>query len=648
MTVTTAGRSAFLTYEPYYGLKEKPFSLSADPRFLYKSQAHAPTFEALRAGIRRREGLIVLTGEPGTGKTTLCRSVLEALDRKTFCTLVPDPFVSREDLLKMLLIDFGVMSVEDLRSGRLQGLSRPELSYPLYEFLKSLVPLQAYAVLIIDEAQNLAPQLLEEIRILADLEAPEKLLQLVLVGQPELRAKLKDFSMRQVDHRVSVRVELTALDRVGVSEYIAHRLNVAGAGTDRVTFADDAVDAIFKATKGNPRLINVVGDKALHHGHLARTFTIGPEIVSRAVSELGMPDVVPAPRSAPAPLRASAPPPASPPLPASASQRASAPPPASPPLPASASQRASAPPPASPPLPASASQRDSASLPVWTPPPASAPLAMVPAPAMRPDPASPSASAPLLAPDSEPTDDFGLNDKFFERPRSAPEDSVSLDDDAPAPHLLLGDTDTPPSGRRRTLLLVLVGILALALAALLIWAWQRQSPVGDVAPAPPSPPATEAAQPQTPPPTESVGQSVAADPANQSPTNQSATNQSFEVGVALFAGYERANRLAVSLAASGFRATTRPFESAGGRMFEVRTGPYLSREEAEADASVIRKMPGYSDARVIAPTATTSVAPSATSSGPTSTPPAAASTPAAPAPAPARPATPSEPPPGAP
>ena len=209
-------RSTFLTYEPYYGLKEKPFSLSADPRFLYKSQAHAPTFEALRAGIRRREGLIVLTGEPGTGKTTLCRGVLEALDRKTFCTLVPDPFVSREDLLKMLLLDFGVMSVEDLRGGRLQGLSRPELSYPLYEFLKSLVPLQAYAVMIIDEAQNLSSQLLEEIRILSDLEGPEKLLQLVLVGQPELRAKLKDHSMRQVDQRVSVRVELTGLDRPGV------------------------------------------------------------------------------------------------------------------------------------------------------------------------------------------------------------------------------------------------------------------------------------------------------------------------------------------------------------------------------------------------------------------------------------------------
>ena len=100
-----AARSPYLTYEPYYGLKEKPFSLSADPRFLYKSRTHAPTFDELRAGIRRREGIIVLTGEPGTGKTTLCRSGVGALDRKTFCTFVPDPFVSREDLLKMLLVD---------------------------------------------------------------------------------------------------------------------------------------------------------------------------------------------------------------------------------------------------------------------------------------------------------------------------------------------------------------------------------------------------------------------------------------------------------------------------------------------------------------------------------------------------------------
>ena len=291
---SSAGRSPFLTYEPYYGLKEKPFSLSSDPRFLYKSRAHAAVYDDLRAGIRRREGLIVLTGDIGTGKTTLCRSVLKDLDRKTFSTFVPDPFVSREDLLKMLLIDFGVMSVDDLKSGRLKGASRPDLSYPLYEFLKALVPLQAFAVLVIDEAQNLPLSLLEEIRILSDLEGPEKLLQVVLVGQLELLPKLKDPLMRQMDQRVSVRCQLEALDRVAVAGYIAHRLSVAGGGTDRVNFSEDALDAIARATNGNPRLINLVCDKALHHGHLTRTFSIGPELIAQALTELGVTNLTPA------------------------------------------------------------------------------------------------------------------------------------------------------------------------------------------------------------------------------------------------------------------------------------------------------------------------------------------------------------------
>ena len=124
-----------LTYEPYYGLQEKPFSLSADPKFLFRSAEHAPAFEELLNGIRRREGLITLTGEIGTGKTTLIRSVLQHLDRRTFSAFVPDPFVSREDLLKMLLVDFGVVSIADLKRGSLNGASRPDLSYPLYEFL---------------------------------------------------------------------------------------------------------------------------------------------------------------------------------------------------------------------------------------------------------------------------------------------------------------------------------------------------------------------------------------------------------------------------------------------------------------------------------------------------------------------------------
>jgi general secretion pathway protein A len=284
---STAARSSSLTYEPYYGLKEKAFSLSSDPRFLYKSRSHAPMFDELRAGIRRREGIIVLTGEPGTGKTTLCRSVLASLDRKTFCAFVPDPFLSREDLLKMLLIEFGAMSVDDVKSGRLRDATRPELSYPLYDFLKSLVPLQAYAVLVIDEAQNLSSQLLEEIRILADLEGSEKLLQLVLVGQPELRDKLKDPAMRQVDQRVSVRCSLHTLDRDALPGYIAHRLNVAGSGSDRAEFTAEALDLVYKASNGNPRVTNLIIDKSLNRGHLDRTWTITPAIVTGALSELG-------------------------------------------------------------------------------------------------------------------------------------------------------------------------------------------------------------------------------------------------------------------------------------------------------------------------------------------------------------------------
>ena len=311
---TSAASAALLTYEPYYGLREKPFSLSTDPKYLYKSSAHAGTFEDLLLAIRRREGLIVLAGDIGTGKTTLCKAVLERLDRKTFTTFVPDPFVTRDDLLKMLLLDFGVMSVDDLKGGRLAGASYTDLSYPLYDFLTSLVPLQAFAVLIIDEAQNLSPALLEEIRILSDLESPEKLLQVVLVGQLELQAKLKLPEMRQLDQRVSARCHLLPLGRDGVAGYIAHRLAVAGGADDRVHFSPNAIDAVFRVSGGTPRVVNLVCDRALHRGHLARKSTIDLEAVTQAIDDLGVsaltaapltvaspPVVAPAPPVTPAP-----------------------------------------------------------------------------------------------------------------------------------------------------------------------------------------------------------------------------------------------------------------------------------------------------------------------------------------------------------
>lgn len=280
--------SLSLTYEPDYGLHEKPFSLSSDPRFLYKSPAHASAFERLHAGIRRREGLIVLTGDIGTGKTTLCRAVLEKLDRRTFSTFVPDPFVSREDFLKTLLVDFGVMSTADLRGGRLAGASRAELTYPLYEFLDALVPLQAFAVLVIDEAQHLSLPLLEEIRILSELERREKLLQVVLVGQPELRSNLKLPQMRQVDQRVSVQCELRPLDLDEVRRYIDHRLDVASSRERCVEFVESSIQVIAEASGGVPRVINRICDRALHHGWEKGANHIDADLVRRAVDDLGL------------------------------------------------------------------------------------------------------------------------------------------------------------------------------------------------------------------------------------------------------------------------------------------------------------------------------------------------------------------------
>jgi general secretion pathway protein A len=298
---TDAAEPATLTYERYYGLREKAFSLSTDPRFLYRSGVHSPVMHDLAAAIRRREGLIVLTGEIGLGKTTLCRAVLSQLDRKTFATFVPDPFVTREDLLKTMLIDFGVMSVDDVVKGRLKGASRHELSYPLYEFLQALAPLEAFAVLVIDEVQNLSLPLLEEIRILSDLEAGgRKLLQVVLVGQPEFDEHLRLPRMRQIKQRVTVHCELGPLQRDGVAGYVAHRLQTAGSTPDQVRLTDEALDLVHAASSGVPRVINLLCDRALTHGQFARTSRIGPDLVRAALADLRMAVPVSAEAVAPA------------------------------------------------------------------------------------------------------------------------------------------------------------------------------------------------------------------------------------------------------------------------------------------------------------------------------------------------------------
>src|SRR5262249_55473061 len=152
-----------------------------DPKYLYRSQSHADAFDLLQYAVRRREGFVVITGDIGTGKTTLCRALLEQIEGKTFTALVLNPFLSEDDLLKRILLDFGVISREELKARRLAGITKQELIDALHEFLLGLIPLNANAVLIIDEAQNLPLPVLEQIRILSNLETDkEKLLQIIL------------------------------------------------------------------------------------------------------------------------------------------------------------------------------------------------------------------------------------------------------------------------------------------------------------------------------------------------------------------------------------------------------------------------------------------------------------------------------------
>jgi type II secretory pathway predicted ATPase ExeA len=274
-------------YESYYGFAEKPFSLTPDPKYLYRSESHANAFDLLQYAIKRREGFVAITGDIGTGKTTLCRALLEQIDRTTFTALVLNPFVTEEELLKRILQDFGVVSRDDTR-GRLGTATKQELIETLYDFLLSLVPLKASAVLIIDEAQNLPMAVLEQIRILSNLETDkEKLLQIILVGQLELQALLRAPELRQLDQRISIRYELQPLDRDAVAAYISHRLTIAGA-TSAVAFTSDAIDAVHRFSSGIPRLINLLCDRALLAGFSVHAPRITAEHVAQAANGLDM------------------------------------------------------------------------------------------------------------------------------------------------------------------------------------------------------------------------------------------------------------------------------------------------------------------------------------------------------------------------
>jgi general secretion pathway protein A len=273
-------------YEDYYGFTEKPFSLTPDPKYLFKSASHASAFELLQYAVRRREGFVVITGDIGTGKTTLCRALLEQVDRKTFTALVLNPFLSEEDLLRLVLQEFGVVSRDEIRRGRLAGVTKQELIETLNEFLLSLQAIGAQALLIIDEAQTLPLQVLEQIRILSNLETEkEKLLQIVLVGQSNLKDLLRKPDLRQLDQRVSIRYDLKPLTADESAAYIQHRLSVAGGGA-AVSFVPKALVRVHQFTGGIPRLINLLCDRALLTAYSAHTNRVAADLVDSAAASL--------------------------------------------------------------------------------------------------------------------------------------------------------------------------------------------------------------------------------------------------------------------------------------------------------------------------------------------------------------------------
>jgi general secretion pathway protein A len=275
-------------YEQYYGFVQPPFTLTPDPRFLYRSGSHEEAISQLQQAIRRKEGFIVLTGDIGTGKTTICRALLEQLDAHVFTSLILNPFLSVEELLREVLLDFGVVSREGVRSGRVATASTAQLISALHEFLLSLTAIHGSAVLLIDEAQHLSAPVLEQIRIISNLETNEsKLLQIVLVGQLDLLDSLAAAEMRQLDQRISMRAQLKPLNREEVEAYIAHRLWVA-RGSAAVTFEPAALDLIHAYTGGVPRVINLLCDRSLMQAAQKRVNRVTPSTIEDAAAALGL------------------------------------------------------------------------------------------------------------------------------------------------------------------------------------------------------------------------------------------------------------------------------------------------------------------------------------------------------------------------
>lgn len=269
--------------DAFYGLHEKPFGESPDPRFFYHSTPHDAVVQQLLTSIRRREGLVVLTGDPGLGKTTVCRVILDQLDRRTLTSLVASRIETPEQLLTQMLVDLGVLSWDDAAR---RTASRQDLRTTLQSFVESLGPLGASAIVFVDDAEQFQPPVFDEIRMLCEAAHVSSLLQVVVVGEGALAQRLRRKENRALQQRVAVRATLSPLPREEVSDYIAHRLGVAGS--PRVEFDEAAIDRIAALSGGVPRAVNRLCDRALAHGHQSSAGVITDALVDAAAEDLDL------------------------------------------------------------------------------------------------------------------------------------------------------------------------------------------------------------------------------------------------------------------------------------------------------------------------------------------------------------------------